>query len=148
MTRMSKLLNLLSTFFIISIFVSASAWSRKPAVQPVSGISIEGYNDVPAKKAKGFNWEQKTGRKIRRDITSQQSPVVHTEKESHSAIPTSLLLAILVFTPFIIWLAVMRKTYGKGEESLINEYKNIANLAEEKERRQQEKEDINYPKAS
>ena len=44
--------------FIASLLFSYSTMGRSPAVEPVTGISIDQYREVDPKNDPGFKWDQ------------------------------------------------------------------------------------------
>jgi hypothetical protein len=100
------------------IAVSFSAFARNPAVEPVSGISIDHYNDVPPSEGQGFDWNNKKQQKSVKTKNTQSKLDVDrlpqqeiTDTTGADLTPAFILFFMLVL-PFGIWFFLL----GKLEE--------------------------------
>lgn len=69
-------------------------FARSPAVDPVSGISIEEYTEVDPKTTKGFDF-----------TNSKDSDLV---KDSELNASTAFFLLVASILPVVVWFGVMR----------------------------------------
>lgn len=69
-------------------------FARSPAVDPVSGISIEEYREVDPKTTKGFDFRN-----------SKDSALT---KDSELNLSTAFFLLVASILPVVVWFGVMR----------------------------------------
>jgi hypothetical protein len=123
---------LIQLCFLIALAISiGKTQARKPAVEPVMGISIDHYKKTDPKKDKGFNWNEQTNKVENKVNTARPSNIdLNIEIVPQKAlvydlnIPTSkapvwpsfLLGALLIFLPVALWFGIM-KSLRKEEQS-------------------------------
>jgi hypothetical protein len=90
---------------LIFLLLSTPLWARSPAVEPVTGISIEEYKEVDSKNAKGYDF-------TRHEITN----VEQTSSESDLSVATTIFLILASALPFVVWFGVMRALPDASEE--------------------------------
>ncbi len=125
--------------------ISASAFSRSPAVEPVRGISIEQYTEVNPDNDPGYNWGAKTS------VALQVGPTQNRPLQANG-LPTTLLLIGLLTLPFFLWRGIM-KNLDKVEVATAEHSAETVDLMSEREKRsggqgQQDNEQDEGKKAS
>jgi hypothetical protein len=137
---MSKVFVFLTILFSIQL-----AHARKPAVDPVVGISIEEYKEVPPEKAKGFNFNQ--ARKPDAAQRVHNSAEIREGSASDTAGAENLLVVFLVFLPVIA--AGMTFYLLKKEQPEEIKSDNVVDIfAKKKDDNDDDHDDYNFPKAS
>jgi len=128
--------------------------ARKPAVEPVMGLSIEEYDNVPPEKSQGFNFEQgaeqSTKQADQNQIAPAQTPVAprslvnQSILSSESDTPATLFYILLSLLPFVVWFGLMKNLENNDEEEFTAEMYDL----EEQRRKRKEAKDDDIPKAS
>jgi Sec-independent protein secretion pathway component TatC len=139
--------------FLFSSLLIANAYSRSPAVEPVRGISIEEYDQVPPSKAKGFDFSQAQNTntaEVHKGTRTISSVTEQPAKPTSSNLSASLMVAFLFSIPFIMWFGVMRVLEQKSPGSIPehNELLSFKNRNKSYELPSESEDDIDYPKAS
>lgn len=126
------------------------SFARGPAVEPVSGISIDDYKEVPPKQAKGYHFQK--GKPVSASTVAPVETFTETKKpdakpkeqvyDNVPAWPLSVLLVLLVGLPFGIWIGVM-KSLGK-EQTTENTSQNTIAFPSKKSG---DDDDVDWPKA-
>lgn len=128
---------LISTFFF-----SVSTMGRSPAVEPITGISIDKYRDVNPKNDPGFNWKQDSSRHVRlMPETSSKT----SDYSSASSITTTIvfLLSIAAF-PIALWFTLMKAFPSTPSHSETPAHQSVMiDLAAERSRRSDNVDDEN-----
>ena len=127
--------------------------ARKPAVEPVMGLSIEEYDNVPPEKAQGFNFEQdskQSPKQVKQNqITPNQNPVAprslvnQSLQSADSDTPAILFYILLSLLPFVVWFGLMKSLESNEEEFTAEMYD-----LEAQRRKREEAKDDDIPKAS
>ena len=71
-------------------------FARSPAVEPVTGISIDQYKEVEAGKDQGYDFSKNEPNYIKARSDAELSPT------------TAFFLVVASALPFIVWFGVMR----------------------------------------
>lgn len=146
---------------ILFIFMTAGLLSfkveaRKPAVEPVMGLSIEEYENVPPEQSQGFNFDQNETQKAesrqpgQEQLTVPQTPVASRNLINQSAqssspdTPATLFYILLSLLPFVVWFGLMKNLDANREEEFTAE---MYDLEEQRRKRDQDHDD-DIPKAS
>ncbi|PIP90116.1 MAG: hypothetical protein COW01_09560 [Bdellovibrionales bacterium CG12_big_fil_rev_8_21_14_0_65_38_15] len=83
--------------FLLLFSISSSLFaSRGPAVEPVTGISIEEYNETTPQPGRGFDFNQT-------DTFFEKAPT-----DTSLTMTTVAFLIFASSLPFIVWFGVMR----------------------------------------
>lgn len=97
-------------FFIYSvgsILYCSGTFGRAPAVEPVTGISIDQYREVDPKSDPGFNWKQNASKHIHFNTnTSKRAPASY-ESTTSKTMTAVFLIAIAAF-PIALWFTLMK----------------------------------------
>ncbi|MCF8058761.1 MAG: hypothetical protein K9K67_05660 [Bacteriovoracaceae bacterium] len=140
------------------ILLSTAAFGRSPAVEPVTGISIEEYKEVSPKQDPGFNWQQRNFVIDSTILVKTREPaekkLINQTKSQRKSWPTYLFLFSLVSLPFALWYSIMKGLENKNSqdhyviEPVFSATSNTVDLNKEREKRKKDEEDHNIPKAS
>lgn len=121
------------------------SFARKPAVEPVSGISIDQYDDVSPEKATPYNFNQEKTKKLVPIDTKKevkQRTLNQLEEKTTSTTNQILVLLMVMTLPIAVWLGLM-----KGVKDLDQEVpNNVVDLNTKKP--SNDDDDMNFPKAS
>lgn len=133
--------------------------AREPAVEPVTGISIDDYKVIPPSQAKGYEFQKgkptNVGQKtpVQKTITNTTATTEVTNIETKTTKqlqtdapgwPTSLFLFVLIALPFGAWFGIMRSLQeDKTEENVPSN-----TLAFPTREETTDNDDFNLPKAS
>lgn len=125
--------------FLLLFSISTSLFaSRGPAVEPVTGISIEEYNETTPQPGRGFDFNQADS---------------FFEKAPTDTSLTMTTVAFLIFAsalPFIVWVGVMRAlpdaTPVGSDAPAVRP--NLTVVAKEPSSPTSEEDDQHWPKAS
>lgn len=129
------------------------AFARKPAVDPVIGVSIEEYKEVPPEQAKGFNFERKpNSNKAQANPERIHSPeklaVDSATDESSSS--GKLLILFLIFLP-IVASGITFYKLGRRQRD-IHGLEDVETIKSEEETKahddHEDHDDYDWPKAS
>lgn len=71
-------------------------FARSPAVDPVTGISIEEYRETNPKTGKGY------------DFTNDESVYTEAHNDAELNATTAFFLIVASALPFVVWFGVMR----------------------------------------
>ena len=123
------------TLLLFLILISFS-YARKPAIEPVTGISIDEYQDGPATGATGFDFTAQKSKNLQGQQLAQNSPA--------DGLPVSLMI-FLAFLPFAISLLILRKLKHSRQTTAST---NTIDLNEHRQKKKQQEEDLKLPKAS
>ncbi|WP_127718096.1 hypothetical protein [Halobacteriovorax sp. HLS] len=121
------------------------SFARKPAVEPVTGISIDQYDDVAPEKATPYNFNQKktkalTPVKTKKEV--KQKTLNQMQEKTTSTTNQVLVLLMVMVLPIAVWLGLM-----KGVKDLDHEApNNVVDLNSKKP--SNDDDDMNFPKAS
>lgn len=146
---------------ILFIFMTAGLFSfetqsREPAVEPVMGLSIEEYENVPPEESQGFNFEQKDAQETQRGPSGQQqlsrpqtpaaarNLINQSNQTSTTDTPATLFYILLCLLPFIVWFGLMKNLDGNQEENFTAEMYDL----EEQRRKREGSDDDDIPRAS
>lgn len=138
---------LIFTMLLMIVLLPAYAAGRAPAVQPVSGISIDDYKEVPPSQAKGYEFAKGKPKAINRQTASNIN-LVNIENKSSKQVygsdaswPLSIFLFILISLPFALWFTIM-KSLGQKDRELPTNTLQFPNKSPNDD------DDLDYPKAS
>ncbi len=151
--------------FLLMTMASEETNARKPAVEPVIGLSIDHHQKISPKQDPGFNWQQnqnyksKKGQKlIKRHKLPGSKPqtLFLREQKKTGASPwlTYLFITILLLLPVSLWYGILaklrKKHHQKDSSHTLSNLTNTYHLKTERlKRKKMEKEkDSQYPKAS
>ncbi len=107
--------------------------AREPAVEPVTGISIDDYKVIPPSQAKGYDFQKGKPKSVadKQPIqkttdttatTAFKKVETKTTKQLGSeapAWPTSILLFLLVALPFGAWFGIMKSLEQDKTEDIV-----------------------------
>tara|TARA_R110002049_G_scaffold156002_3_gene320944 strand:- start:632 stop:1012 length:381 start_codon:yes stop_codon:yes gene_type:complete len=82
--------------FLLLFSVSTSLFARGPAVEPVSGISIEEYNETTPKEGRGF------------DFSSDNTYYEKMPADTNLSATSIIFLVFASALPFFVWFGIMR----------------------------------------
>ena len=158
MRKACCLYSLIVTIFALTFATSTKA--RQPAVDPVQGISIDEYKDVPPEKNKGsYEFSERPTPQNKRETVTQgakpKNPGQSVQKEIQNrqvASPTQktdwplgFLLVALLALPFAIWWIFQKNL--KNHQTPPPHTDNTVDLREHRNRKGDSQDD-DYPKAS
>ncbi len=144
------------------ILLPFTVLARKPAVEPVTGISIDDYKEVPPSQAKGFDWS-KNNKELK--VNSDSKPAVKGDvtklpEQEITTISTpdlspAVILLMMLALPFGIWFFLLGKLEApvneKGFEEEEDHLDNTLAFPGKKtksESNDDDDDDFNIPKAS
>ncbi|OIQ19803.1 MAG: hypothetical protein BM556_04785 [Bacteriovorax sp. MedPE-SWde] len=135
------------TVLTFILFISSTTFARKPAVDPVVGVSIEEYKEVPPEKAKGYDFNRRPNSEKRAASTKRTHSVEGLKVESAtdtSASSGKLIFLFLIFLPIvasgITFYRLGRKFDGITKDS------NVTDI--NKNKKDSDHDDFDIPKAS
>ncbi|MCK5072696.1 MAG: hypothetical protein KAQ98_04665 [Bacteriovoracaceae bacterium] len=149
---MRKLLMTLAILLATTLFIHHHAKARKPAVEPVTGLSIDNYEHVPPENARGYEWKYGTPKKIVPESTTKRAQKnlrpPEIEQESGNGFLSTIFILFIVLLPLAIWISLF---IGLGKNRKLPEASenlpdNVTDLI--KEKKDDENEDYKFPKAS
>lgn len=149
---MVKRLSILALFLL-----TCSAFGRAPAVEPVSGISIEKYQEVDPNTDPGFNWRQSPYVQETTLVTTRspaERKLINQTQSQRKSWPTYVFLVSLLGLPFALWYSIMKGLEEKtpeqatGYQVASDAATNTIDFNQEREKRQRDTDDTNLPKAS
>ena len=113
-------------FFIFLFAFPLTSMGRGPAVEPVSGISIDDFKEVPPSQAKGYRFTkgqpkqlvpQKTKPIAKNPVTKIKTSIdTRSEKQVYgpdSNWPSAIFLLVLLAMPFGLWVSIMKSLDDK-----------------------------------
>tara|TARA_R110002072_G_scaffold534_6_gene3871 strand:- start:47911 stop:48345 length:435 start_codon:yes stop_codon:yes gene_type:complete len=127
---------LLLPLFFFSLLIS-SASGRKPAVEPVSGISIDHYKEVKPSQDPGFNFNDNPNRVPSNKVVPPKNYSTSSTDAEHrgsSTLPGIFFLISLAALPFGLWWMIINH---KDEEQTVvsSHHDNTYDFMKEKETR-------------
>ncbi|ATH06970.1 hypothetical protein BIY24_03170 [Halobacteriovorax marinus] len=130
-------------FLFLALITSSMSFARKPAVEPVSGISIEEYNDVPPSKATPFDFTQKKEQPSAAVKKNEVKTTTINELDDAKSSTNQIIVILMVcLLPIAVWLGLMKGVKDLEEETP----NNVVDL--ESKRGDDDNDDMNFPKAS
>ncbi len=142
---------------LLILLLPFSAFARKPAVEPVTGISIDEYKEVPPSQAKGFNWN-KDESKITTEAVAPKGdtsklPSRSISETTEPSLKPAFILVLLLILPFGIWFFMNGELDEPESEIGFQEDEEIEDntLAFPKSKKKDDDnddDDFNIPKAS
>lgn len=149
--------NTKSLFFILlslgSFLLSSASFGRAPAVEPVTGISIDQYREVDPKEDKGFDWHQDSSKftRFKNNRTTGQRASVAYDSSASTTMSVVFLVAIVAF-PIALWFTLMKSFPNTPSSSPENSgHQSVTiDLATERSKREEKEgeEDDHIHKAS
>jgi len=144
---------LLFIYSLGTLLFSSVIFARAPAVEPVTGISIDQYREVDPKSDPGFNWKQDPSKYIHFNTNTAKRNPANYESTTSTTMTAVFLLAIVAF-PIALWFTLM-KSFPTAPESIPENGQQTAvtiDLATERSKRGEkvttEEEDDRINKAS
>ena len=145
---------------LILLILPFTSFARKPAVEPVTGISIDEYKDVPPSQAKGFNWtnpkkvDSVTNEKSKFDSSKLPEQVISTA-EAPDLTP-AIVLFFMTILPFAVWFFLLGKLeepvhdigYQEDEDFEDNTLAFPNKAKEDSKNENDDDDDFDVPKAS
>lgn len=145
---------------ILFVFMTAGLFSfqteaRRPAVEPVMGLSIEEYENVTPEQSQGFNFERPQADRppqnenVNIDSIRQGNSIAprnlinQPSSATESSAPATLFYILLSLLPFIVWFGLMKNL---DAEQQVDNSAEMYDLEEQRRKRQKKDDDI--PKAS
>ena len=130
--------------------------AREPAVEPVTGISIDDYKVIPPSQAKGYEFQKGKPSNVAQKAPVQKTTtnttattVTNIETKSTKQLqtdapgwPTSLFLFVLIALPFGAWFGIMRSLQEDKTEDFVP-----SNTLAFPTREETTDDDFNLPKA-
>jgi len=129
-------------FFTILFLISAPTWARKPAVEPILGVSIEEYKEVPPEQAKGYDFSETKNLNTQERVHSPEGIEVKSLSDSSSSSTSKLLFLFFMFLPIIASGFAFFKVTRKDHSNVIS----LEELRTRKSKEEESNDDI--PKAS
>lgn len=132
-------------FFTILFLISTPSWARKPAVEPILGVSIEEYKEVPPEKAKGYDFSET---KNPSSVTETSQERIHSPEGievkslTDSSSTSKILFLFFMFLPIIASGFAFFKISRKDHSNVIS----LEELRNRKDQKEEDNDDI--PKAS
>ena len=126
------------------ILVTSTAFGRKPAVEPVTGLSIDQYDDVHPSKAKAYDFNTNKTKKLApaKGAKKVKQTSIDQMKDKKSKMNQGIVLLMVFLLPVAVWLGLM-----KGVKDLDQEVpNNVVDLNSKS--KSSDDDDIDYPKAS
>ena len=136
-----------------------TSFARKPAVEPVTGISIDEYKDVPPSQAQGYDWNQESQGKtkgkikfapaIKGDVT--KLPQHEIESTSTPDLTPAIILMLMLLLPFGIWFFLLGKLEAPATEVGFKDHEeedNTLAFPSNKKSDDEDDDDFDVPKAS
>ncbi|MFT6068207.1 MAG: hypothetical protein ACJAT2_002921 [Bacteriovoracaceae bacterium] len=141
---------------LLILLLPLSAFARKPAVEPVTGISIDEYKEVPPSQAKGYNWNEGESKVTTEAVAPKGDPSKLPSRTISEATEPNLkpafILVLLLVLPFGIWFFMNGKLddpeteIGFQDEEI--EDNTLAFPKSKKNDDDNDDDDFNIPKAS
>ncbi len=124
------------------------AFARKPAVEPVTGISIDQYDDVSPSKATPFSFGQAKTKNLAPAKTKKEVKQTSLKQTSESGSQTNKIIVILMvcLLPIAVWLGLMKGIKDLDQE----EMNNVVDLNSKRKDTldKSDDDDMDIPKAS
>lgn len=135
-----------------------SSFARKPAVEPVTGISIDHYKDVPPSEAQGFDWKQdksiqnKKTKTVQAKVDVEKLPEQEISETSNANLTPAIMLLFMLVLPFGIWFFLLGKLDTPENEVGFQEEEDADNMlafpSKNKKDDSEDDDDFDVPKAS
>jgi hypothetical protein len=127
------------------LFITAtSVMGRSPAVEPVTGISIDQYEEVNPSNDPGFNWNTKLSKAASTTLVTTRVPaqngLIKGTTSQGKSLPTTLFLIGLLTLPFFLWKGLM-KGLEKSDSGTANA-ETVDLMSEREKRNQSETQEI------
>ena len=137
---------------VLIIMLSLSfrvAIARKPAVEPVRGLSIDHHEKVDQEDAKGFDWNDNQGTKNNAPVMKAEDQRVEMETRDAEPFPVTLVV-VLTLLPVGIFLAVSRYKTQMPQVTAEETEAAPSNIHQLKVKSatDEDEEDVDLPKAS
>lgn len=131
-------------FLFLTLVTSSMAFARKPAVEPVTGISIDQYDDVAPSKATPFKFGQEKTKNMAPAKSKKEVKQTSIKDNNESKSQTNKIIVILMVSllPIAVWLGLMKGIKDLDEEKP----ENVFTLHPKKG--DNDDDDMNFPKAS
>ena len=139
-------------FILLSLFIfsQTSSFARSPAVEPVSGLSIDKYQHTDTKNQnfKKGSYKFSSNKKASQTFEHDSSNLI-TNPEN-STVSTYIFITIAILLPASLWAAVMygiKDTSPQERRSHNGDTQNITRIHDRREK-ENESSDSDIPKAS
>jgi len=140
---------------LVIIALPLTSFARKPAVEPVTGISIDEYKDVPPSEAQGFNWNQDSkntkSENVQAKVDVEKLPEQEINITSGPDLTPAMILMFMLVLPFGIWFFLLGKLDAPENEVGFEEQEDIDNMLafpKKSEKDDGDDDDFDVPKAS
>lgn len=156
MKKYAPLLLFLAFLATITVFMTpTSVQGRSPAVEPVTGLSVDEYPEIEPSKAKGIEFTERSStitnnKRETSSITEGRANRESTLSTSNQGgFPISLIVFVLLL-PLVVWYGVMRNLDPSQREQAMEEAIDLAKYRNEKKAATEDKkeEEDSLPKAS
>ena len=136
-------LKFILVFSLLCINLKATSNTRKPAVEPIMGSSIEEYQEVDPKDAKGYNFSRfPENNNFDKNAQEIYPPLEIAEQStSEQSAPAQLLVLLFILLPIFASGFLFFRSFRKVES-------NVVRLADVKKKKNEVSNDDNIPKAS
>jgi hypothetical protein len=124
-----------SILFLLALFFSLTINGRSPAVEPVSGISIDQYQEADPKKDPGYNWKHNSNQLIK--LKNQRTPANTNYNSTVSTTLAVIFFLTITAFPIALWFTLMKAfptTPNTPEQN--NHHAETIDLAAERSRRE------------
>jgi hypothetical protein len=141
---------------LLILLLPLTAFARKPAVEPVTGISIDEYKEVPPSEAKGYNWNEGEAKVTKEAIAPKgdvsRLPTQTISETTGMDLTPAIILVMLLILPFGIKFFLNGKLDKPETETGLEKEIHDNTLAfpksSKKEDDDNDDDDFNIPKAS
>ena len=119
--------------------------ARKPAVEPILGVSIEEYKEVSPKDAKGYDFSR-----VPNSHADQPKKRIHSQKQltKGSAVDTQKTESWVLLLFILLPIAASGITFFRLKQPSINEEQPSGLKLVKDDQGDSDHDDIDYPKAS
>lgn len=130
--------------FILFSLICISSHARKPAVEPIMGSSIEEYQEVDPKDAKGYNFNRTPSNTVFEKNTQEIYPPVEiaTQSLEEQNAPTQMIIVLFILLPIIASGFLFFRSFKKDDSNVVS----LEDIKKKKSEEQSNNDDI--PKAS
>ena len=154
---------LILTFAVALLLIPTMNFARKPAIEPVMGISIDHMPKVDPKKHKGYPFDSKPVDLTQQKGSEQQQVQVQRPKQIQTQVeyqkPTLetgiegedssvWFLLFLFLLPVAIWFVLMTNIGRKKPEEIDHDVVKPLRPEDKKDEEEHDDDDYQFPKAS
>lgn len=144
----------ITLIIILGIFTSFNLFGRSPAVEPVMGISIEEYENVPPEEATPYDFAETSQAKAPSRAPAIEVPSsfeftapsrTFSQVEAETNVPPYLIFMALLL-PLIVWFGLLKNLDKSFENPAQAE--NMVNIEELRKKRAKAESEDDVSKAS